>query len=79
MSGRRYYRVTCKHGHFGNGRYQPISFVFIAKDSITAMDMAKAMPGVRHSDMAWSCREIPYIEYLEGRKGSAYERMWANE
>ena len=71
----RYYRVTCKHGHCGRGRYQPISFVFFAKDAITAMDMAKAMPGVKHTAPIISCHEISYAEYLEERKVSAYQRM----
>ena len=70
-----YYRVTCKHGHFGARRFQPISFVFLAKDSVTAMDLAKAMPGVKHSAMILSCCEISYAQYLEERKVSAYERM----
>ena len=71
----RYFRVMCKHGHFGNGRYQPISFLFIAKDAVTAMDMAKRMPGVKHTAMIIACKEISYAEYLDGRKVSAYQRM----
>ena len=71
----RYFRVMCKHGHFGNGRYQPISFLFIAKDAVTAMDMAKTMPGVKHTSMIIACKEISYAEYLDGRKVSAYQRM----
>lgn len=70
-----YYRVTCKHGHFGRGRYQPISFSFLAKDAITAMDLARAMPGVKHTAMIISCREISYAEYLCDRKVSAYTKM----
>ena len=71
----RYFRVMCKHGHFGRGKYQPISFIFIAKDAVTAMDMAKRMPGVKHTSMILSCKEISYAEYLDGRKVSAYQRM----
>ena len=72
---RRYFRVTCKHGHCGNGRYQPITFAFLAKDSVTAMDMAKAMPGVKHNKMILLCREISYAEYLKYREVSAYRRL----
>lgn len=71
----RYFRVTCKHGHCGAGRYQPISFVFLAKDSLTAIDLAKAMPGVKHSSPVLSCVEISQAEYMEQRKESAYKRM----
>lgn len=73
----RYFRVTCKHGHFGYGRYQPISFAFPAKDAVAAIDMAKAMPGIKHSDnsVILACKEISYAEYLNDRKVSAYNRM----
>lgn len=74
----RYYRVTCKHGHCGNGRYQPISFVFGATNAIRAMDLAKAMPGVKHSATVLQCKEISYAEYIEYRKVSAYKRMEEN-
>lgn len=72
---RRYFRVTAKHGHCGNKRYMPITFVFLAKDAVCAMDMAKRMPGVKHGQTILSCEEISYAEYLEYRKKSAYERM----
>ena len=71
----RYFRVTCKHGHFGRGRYQPISFVFQAADAIEAMDKAKAMPGVKHTAPILACHEISYSQYLEERQVSAYRRM----
>jgi len=71
----RYFCVTCKHGHHGNNRYQPITFVFGATDAIRAMDLAKQMPGVKHGSMILGCREIPYSEYIEYRKISAYRRL----
>ena len=71
----RYYRVTCKHGHCGRGRYNQISFVFVANDAIDAMDRAKAMPGVKHTAPIISCLEISCAEYIEYRKISAYKRM----
>ncbi len=70
----RYFRVTCKHGHCGRGKYRPISFAFMAANAIEAMDRAKAMPGVKHSAPILSCKEIPYAEYIEYRKVSAYKR-----
>lgn len=71
----RYFRVMCRHGHCGVKRYRPIVFVFLATDAVKAMDLAKAMPGVKHGDPIIECREISYAEYLEYRKQSAYERM----
>ena len=71
----RYFRVTCKQGHHGGRRYQPISFVFCAVNAIEAMDLAKAMPGVKHEAMILWCKEISYAEYLEYRKVSAYKRL----
>lgn len=70
-----YYRVTCKHGHHGKNKYMPITFGFLAKDAIKAMDLARAMPGVKHDQTVLSCSEISYAEYLEIRKESAYERF----
>ena len=73
MTG-RYFRVICKHGHCGSRRYMPITFVFLALDAIHAMDLAKRMPGVKHSAMILECKEISYAEYLNYRKESAYNR-----
>jgi len=70
-----YYRVTCKHGHHGKKRYVPITFAFLAKDAIRAMDLAKNMPGVKHTLPILECHEISYAEYMEYRKKSAYERL----
>jgi hypothetical protein len=42
------------------------------------MDLAKAMPGVKHSATVLQCKEISYAEYIEYRKVSAYKRMEEN-
>ncbi len=70
-----YYFVTCKHGHHGRKKFQPITFAFLATNAVHAMDLAKKMPGVKHTQPVLECREIPYAEYLEFRKKSAYERF----
>lgn len=70
-----FYRVTCKHGHCGKGKYKPITFVFLARDAIRAMELAQAMPGVKHSKMILECNEISQAEYINFRKISAYKRM----
>lgn len=72
---KRYFRVTCKHGHVGARKYLPITFVFLARDAIKAMDMAKSMPGVKHTAPILRCDEISYDEYLKYRKQSAYRHM----
>lgn len=74
----RYFCVTCKQGHHGNKKYQPISFAFGATDAIRAMDLAMAMPGVKHKSMILQCREISYAEYIEYRKISTYKRLEVN-
>lgn len=71
----RYFAVTCKHGHHGNRKYFPITFVFDAEDAISAMDRGKKMPGVKHDAPILECREISYSEYIERRKMSAYHMM----
>jgi hypothetical protein len=72
---RRYFSVTAKHGHCGSRRYKPITFAFLATDAVRAMELAKLMPGVKHSQTILKCKEISYAEYMEYRKHSAYERM----
>ena len=78
----RYFCVTCKQGHHGNGRHQPITFAFEANNAIEAMDKAKAMPGVKHDCPIISCSEISISEYMRMRKYSAYkkveDRPWLN-
>lgn len=71
-----YYRVTCKHAHHGKKKYIPITFSFLASDAIKAMDLAKAMPGVKHSQTILSCHEISQAEYLKDRMRSAYEPFY---
>lgn len=79
----RYFLVTCKQGHRGNRRYQPITFAFEACNAIEAMDKAKAMPSVKHDSLIISCREIGASEYCRIRRVSAYkrveERPWVKE
>ena len=77
----RYFLVECKQGHHGKGRYQPIFFAIAAQNAIKAMDFAKMMPSVKHSQPILSCREISHSEYMRYRRISAYERreknLWA--
>lgn len=78
----RYFRVTCRQGHHGNRCHQPITFAFEAENAISAMDLAKAMPSVKHSALVISCDEISYSDYMKLRRVSAYkrveERTWQN-
>lgn len=71
----RYFAVTCAHGHHGNGRFVPITFVFESENMIDAMDRAKAMPGVKHHRPVIACREITESEYNRLMQSSAYKRM----
>jgi len=78
----RYFCVTCKQGHHGDRRYQPISFAFEATNAVEAMDKAKAMPSVKHDSPIIACREISLSEYINMRRLSAYRRVedrpWLN-
>lgn len=71
----KYYLVTCRHGHHGHRKYEPITFAFGAKDAITAMDLGKKMPGVKHGAPILACREVSYEVYMEHRQTSAYHMM----
>lgn len=72
----RYFKVVAKGGHVGTGKYKPLSFAFAAENILEAMDRAKAMPGVKHSDIGaiLSAREVTYEEFERLRRISAYER-----
>lgn len=70
----RYFAVTCKHGHRGVKRYEPITFAVVAKDALEACAFAKKMPGVKHSQTVIGCREISAYSYRQLRRVSAYER-----
>lgn len=72
----RYFKVVAKGGHVGTGRYEPLSFAFAAESILDAMDKARAMPGVKHSDSSaiLSAREVTFDEFTKLRRISAYER-----
>ena len=70
----RYFAVTCKHGHHGAKRYQPITFVFYAQNAIEACELARDMPGVKHDAPVIECKEITASTYMRLRSQSAYER-----
>lgn len=71
----RYFSITCKQGHHGNGRHQPITFAFEASTAIEAMDKAKAMPSVKHDCPIIACNEISPSQYQSMRRTSAYKRL----
>ena len=70
----KFYSVTCKQGHHGNGHYQPLVFAVAAPTAIEAMDFAKQMPGVKHHALILELQEIPFREYCRLRQVSAYKR-----
>lgn len=70
----KYFAVTCKHGHHGTKRYEPITFAVIAENALEACDIAKQMPGVKHDAPVISCKQIPAKTYYVMRQSSAYER-----
>lgn len=74
MATIKYYSVTCHRGHCGTKQSSDITFVFESLNMLAAMDMAKRMPGVKHSRMIVGAKEITKEEYLEYRQISAYDR-----
>lgn len=71
----RYFKVTARRGHCGNNRYLPITFGIMAPNMIAAMDMAKQMPGVKHSSSILGAAEISYSEYRHLVSTNAYKRV----
>ena len=70
----RYFAVTCKQGHHGAHRYEPITFAIIADDALCACDIARDMPSVKHDQPVIKCMEISAHTYYSMRRQSAYER-----
>lgn len=75
----KYYMVMCHRGHCGNGHSTEIKFAFVAKDLLTACDMARKMPSVKHTRMMIYGKEITREEYIEYRSVSAYDRFNQNQ
>lgn len=44
-----YYKVTAIKGHLGAGNGEVITFAFAAPDIFSAMQLARRMPGVKHT------------------------------
>lgn len=68
----KYYKIGCMMGHHGIKRHGELFFYFKAPDMMTAMDMGKRMPAVKHDKPIMYGKEITKEEYTEGRKASAY-------
>ena len=46
----KYYAITMERGHVGTGNFsQHITFYIAANDMLSACDIARHMPGVKHS------------------------------
>jgi len=72
----KYYLITCMRGHCGRGRGIEISFAIVAKDLISAQEIARRMPGVKHTRMILCGREITFEQYEEYKQMSAYDRIY---
>ena len=70
----RYFMVVCHRGHCGTGKGTEIKFAIAAQDILSACDIARKMPSVKHTKLAIFAKEINEVEYLEYKKISAYER-----
>lgn len=72
-----YYKISCKYGHSGTGKYRDIVFYIKAPNAVVAMDKARQMPGVKHDSSSAITRleMISEEEYRECRKDSAYKNF----
>lgn len=72
---KHYYKIVVVRGHSGRGNHNNLlTFYFEAQTLLEASDMARRQPGVKHTMLPRSAREVSYEEYLEGMQESAYER-----
>lgn len=70
----KYYMINCMRGHRGCGKSTEIRFAIAAKDLVTACDIARRMPSVKHTRGVFYGKEITREEYIEYRNISAYTR-----
>ena len=70
----KYYMINCMRGHRGCGKSTEIRFAIAAKDLVSACDIARKMPSVKHTKAVFYGREITKEEYVEYRRVSAYVR-----
>lgn len=68
------FSVVTKRGHCGSGNYTTLEFAIEARDAVEASFKAQKMPGVKHTEMPLSAKEISRQEFNELRKTSAYKR-----
>ena len=74
----KYYRVYVERGHTGRKHYKLDAMFYIkASNLIEAMDVAKAMPGIKHSKCPMMAKEISWEEFCEGKGYNAYFRSGA--
>lgn len=68
----RYYKITCRRGHVGFGNTAYITFYFAERNAIAAMNRAKRMPGVKHSELPINTTEITHEEFAVNIQKNAY-------
>ena len=74
LSIMKFYKVICHRGHCGSGHSTEITFAFQSENLLSACELAKKMPSVKHTRMAIFGKEITFEEYKELRSVSAYNR-----
>ena len=73
----KYFAMTMERGHVGTKNFDCHITFYIAADSMVhAMNIAKKMPGVKHSRMPFG-REISYAEFAAHKGENAYETCGA--
>ena len=69
----KFWKVVAYRGHAGSGNiHSLITFAIKAPNAIKASDIARKMPGVKHSRPVAACEEIRQEDYEEMRQTSAY-------
>jgi len=68
----KYYKIQVLLGHLGSGKGMP-TWIYIEADSmLTAIDLARDFPGVKHSKLPIQAIEISKKNYLKGRETKDY-------
>lgn len=65
-----YWKVVLHYGHVGSHKEISVARYLVFREPLSLLDVcdfAKQMPGVKHSNMVSSIKQITYEDYLVGK------------
>ena len=76
MRNAYYWKVVLHYGHVGSHKEISVARYLVFREPLSLLDVcdfAKQMPGVKHSEMVGSIKQITYEDYLIGKNNEKYD------